>query len=98
MRTEVLDFLKSHQSKTPSSFVEDAQWRQENAEWLAWSRQVALKLIDYMQENNLTRSDIADKLGVSHQYVSKILSGLQNFSFKTIAEIQQKLNIQLFSF
>ena len=46
-----------------------------------------------MQENGLTRSDIANKLGVTPQYVSKILSGSTNFSFKSIAEIERKLGI-----
>ncbi|MCE9260202.1 helix-turn-helix domain-containing protein [Bacteroides fragilis] len=38
---------------------------------------------------------MAERLGVSPQYISKILSGKVNFSFKTIAELEQKLNIKL---
>lgn len=52
-----------------------------------------MKIVDYMQENGLSRSDIAAKLGVSPQYVSRILSGKTNFSFKSIAEIERKLGI-----
>ena len=47
-----------------------------------------------MQQNHLTRANIAEKLGVSPQYVSKILSGTVNFSFKTVAEIETKLGIE----
>ena len=61
--------------------------------WLKWSRSIALSIVDYMQENGLSRSDIANKLGVSPQYVSRILSGSTNFSFKSIAEIERKLGI-----
>jgi antitoxin component HigA of HigAB toxin-antitoxin module len=93
MRKKTLDFLEAHQSAKPSTFVEDAKWRQENETWLKWSRAVALSIIDYMQENGLTRSDIANKLGVSPQYVSRILSGNTNFSLKSVAEIEQKLGI-----
>ena len=46
-----------------------------------------------MQENNLSRADIAERLGCTPQYVSKILSGKTNFSFKTIAEIERRLGI-----
>ena len=53
--------------------------------WLRWSRGIALSIVDYMQANGLTRSDIANKLGVSPQYVSRILSGSNNFSFKSVA-------------
>ena len=87
MKEKTLNFLEAHLSDTPSTFVEDAKLRQENETWLRWSRRVALCIVDYMQENSLTRSDIAEKLGVSPQHVSRILSGNTNFSFKIIAEI-----------
>lgn len=93
MRQKTLDFLEAHQSDQPSTFTEDAKWRQENEVWLRWSRSIALSIVDYMQKNGLTRSDIANKLGVSPQYVSRILSGSTNFSFKSIAEIERKLGI-----
>jgi ribosome-binding protein aMBF1 (putative translation factor) len=93
MRKKTLDFLEAHQSDKPSTFTEDAKRRQENEAWLRWSRGIALAIVDYMQENGLTRSDIANKLGVSPQYVSKILSGTTNFSFKSVAEIERKLGI-----
>lgn len=93
MASEVLNFLESHQSETSSRFTENAQWRKENASWLRWSRQVALAIIDYMQENGLKRADLAKRLGVSPQYVSKLLSGTENLSFKSIANIEEKLGI-----
>lgn len=93
MRKKTLDFLEAHQSDLPSTFCEDAKWRQENEVWLRWSRRIALSIVDYMQKYGLTRSDIANKLGVTPQYVSKILSGNTNFSFKSVAEIESKLGI-----
>ena len=57
-----------------------------------------MSIVDYMQENGLSRSDIAAKLGVSPQYVSRILSGNTNFSFKSIAEIEGKLGISCMKF
>lgn len=93
MRQKTIQFLEAHQSDKPSTFAEDAKWRQENEVWLRWSRGIALSIVDYMQENGLSRSDIADRLGVSPQYVSRILSGSTNFSFKSIAEIERKLGI-----
>ena len=66
---------------------------QENASWLRRSRRVAYAIMDYMQDNGLSRNDVAEKLGVSPQYVSKILSGKVNFSFKTISEIEEGLGV-----
>ncbi len=93
MANEALKFLEAHQSETPSRFTENAQWRKENAGWLRWSRQVALAIIDYMQENGMKRADLAKKLGVSPQYVSRLLSGTENLSFKSIANIEEKLGV-----
>ncbi len=93
MKKKTLDFLENHQSNKPSTFTEDAKWRQGNEVWLRWSRGIALSIVDYMQKNGLNRSDIANKLGVTPQYVSKILSGSTNFSFKSVAEIERKLGI-----
>lgn len=93
MKQKTLEFLEAHQSEKPSTFAEDAKWREKNEVWLKWSQSIALSIVDYMQANNLSRSDIAIKLGVSPQYVSRILSGHTNFSFKSIAEIEKKLGI-----
>lgn len=93
MRQKTLNFLEANRSKQPSTFIEDAKWRQENEVWRKWSRGIAMSIVDYMQANNLSRSDVAERLGVSPQYVSRILSGNTNFSFKSVAEIERKLGI-----
>lgn len=58
-------------------------------------RSVALSLIEYMESNGLNRNGLAERLGVFPQYISKILSGRVNFSFKSIAEMERKLCIKL---
>lgn len=93
MKSKVIKFLEEHQSESSSNFVEDANWRKENANWLRWSRQVAVLLIGYMQDNGIKRTDLATRLGVSPQYVSRLLSGKENLSFKSIANIEDKLGI-----
>jgi ribosome-binding protein aMBF1 (putative translation factor) len=96
MKSKAVQFLETHQSGESSSFEADALWRQQNASWLRRSRNVALAIVDYMQNNGLSRSDLAERLSVSPQYVSKILSGKVNFSLKSIAEIEEKLGIECF--
>ena len=95
MKEKTLKFLEKNLSSEPSTFAEEAKWRQENEVWLKWSQGIATKIIDYMQEHKLSRADIASRLGCSPQYVSKILSGHTNFSFKSIAEIEKCLNIRI---
>lgn len=93
MKEKTLNFLENNLSNEPSHFIQEAQWRQENEVWLKWSQGIAMRIIDYMQEHNLSRADVASRLGCTPQYVSKILSGRTNFSFKSIAEIEQRLGI-----
>ena len=95
MKEKTLKFLERNLRSKPSTFAEEAKWRQDHEVWLKWSQGIAMKIIDYMQEHNLSRADIASRLGCSPQYVSKILSGHTNISFKSIAEIEKCLNIQI---
>lgn len=93
MTSKALRFLEEHQSDTPSQFEEEARWRQENEIWLRMSRSVALTIVDYMQENQLSRAGMAKILNVSPQYLSRILSGTENFSLKSIAKIEAALGV-----
>ena len=82
MTSKAIKFLEEHQSETPSRFTEEAAWRKENEGWLRWSRQLAVTLIGYMQDNGLK---------------SKLLSGTENLSFKSVANIEEKLGITCFA-
>ena len=93
MTSKALKFLEEHLSDTPSQFEAEARWRQENEIWLRMSRSVALTIVDYMQENRLSRTEMAKVLGVSPQYLSRILSGTENFSIKSIAKIEVALGV-----
>ena len=93
MTNKAIDFLEEHKSSTPSRFEEEAKWRQENEIWLKMSRSVALAIVDYMQDNNLTRAEMAKVLSVSPQYLSRILSGRENLSIKSVAKIEMRLGV-----
>lgn len=94
---KAIKYLEAHQSETPSCFVEEASWRKENASWLRWSRQLAVALMGYMQEVGMKHADLAALFGVSPQDVNKPLSGIDNLSFKIIANIEDKLGITCFA-
>ena len=96
MKSKAIKFLEEHQSGDRSTFVDDAKWRQENASWLKQSQCVACTIMDYMQNHHLSRNDVAEKLRVSPQYVSRILSGKMNFTLKTISLIEERLGLELF--
>lgn len=96
MKSKVIQFLEENQSGERSTFVGDAKWRQENASWLKQSQRVACTIMEYMQNQHFSRNDVAEKLRVSPQYVSRILSGKMNFTLKTISLIEERLGLELF--
>ena len=51
----------------------------------------------YMQEVGMKHADLAARFGVSPQDVNKPLSGIDNLSFKIIANIEDKLGITCFA-
>ena len=61
----------------------------------------AIKFLEEHQSETPSRfaeeAHLAACLGVSPQYVSKLLSGTENLSFKSVANIEDKLGISCFA-
>lgn len=95
MKQTTLDYLEKHQSKTPSRWREDAEWRRENEAWLRHSQHIAVKLLMYMKREGLTQRALAERLGCTQQYVSRILKGTENLSLETITKLEQAMDTQL---
>ena len=72
-----------------------AEERRKNREWLTYSQDIALALHYYMREEGMTQRDLADKMGVSSVYVSKLLKGGENLTLETICKIQEVVDEQL---
>ena len=97
MRQKTLDFLEGHQSFTPTKWREVAEWRRKNRSWLRYSQKIALFLITYMKQGNLTQNDIAKRIGCTQQYVSKILKGTENLTIETISKIEEATGKKIMS-
>ena len=95
MKKETLEYLESHQSKSPSAWRSEAEWRRKNMAWLRHSQGIAIKILSFMKRENLTQSGFADRLGCSQQYVSKILKGTENMSLETLTKLEQILGVPL---
>ena len=94
---EVVAQLKRHQSTTPSRWREKAEWRLQNKSWLRHSQHIAMLMLDKMEKMNLTQKQLAEMMGCSQQYVSKVLKGEENLSLETMAKIEDCLNICIIS-
>jgi len=92
---EVIARLKQHQAPTPSKWRERAEWRQQNKSWLRHSQHIAMLMLDKMEEMNMTQKQLAEMMGCSQQYVSKVLKGQENLSLETMAKIEDCLDISI---
>lgn len=75
--------------------IEQIKWRVTNKIWLRESKQIAFKIMDKLDEINWTQKQLAEKLNVSPQQVSKIVKGNENLTLETITKIQDILEIPL---
>lgn len=96
MKQKTLDFLESHQSKTPSKWREEAEWRRANADWLCHSQRIAVQVLLKMREEHLTQKVLAERMNCSQQYISKILKGTENLSLEILTKLENALNINIF--
>lgn len=92
---EVITRLKEHQSTTPSKWKEKAEWSLQNKSWLRHSQRIAMKMLEKMDELGLTQKQLAEQMGCSQQYVSKVLKGRENLSLESISKIEDCLNISI---
>ncbi len=97
MRTanEIVSKLKEHQPSTPSKWHENAEWRMANKPWLRYSQQIAMMMLERMEERHMPQKQLSELMGCSQQYVSKVLKGQENLSLETLSKIERCLNLQI---
>ena len=85
--------------KTQSNYLQNAKFRIENKKWLSYSSNIALRVLAALEESEeMTQKSLAEKVGVSPQYINKVLKGQENLSLQTIAKLSEALNIELITF
>lgn len=67
----------------------------ENEDWLLLSIKIALKIRSQMEALGINQSELARRMSVSPAQVTKILSGRENLSLKTIAKVEAVLDRSL---
>jgi len=66
-----------------------------NRQMLKESRLIALKVLKRLDEINSTQKELAEKLEVSPQQISKIVKGRENLTLETIVKLQNVLKIPI---
>lgn len=92
---QIAQKLSKYKSSTPSKWREEAEFRLANKDWLRYSQHIAMMMLDKMEELGMTQKALAQKMGCSQQYVSKILKGKENLSIETLCKIEGALQLVL---
>jgi transcriptional regulator with XRE-family HTH domain len=90
-----LSRLKEVAKQASEKEREEAKFRAENRDWMLKSALIALEIHRYLRQNGMTQSQLAEKLGISPAMVTKLLSGKENLSLKTICGIERVIQFEL---
>lgn len=77
--------------------VEQNQFMRENMDWLRKSAKIALCVKRGLRVKGITQQELAFRMGVSPQYVGRILKGQENLTLAVIAKIEKALQVTIFS-
>lgn len=89
------------ESVKDTQWLKRAQWRKENQDWLDISFEIAVKIGAALSKNKKTgtypksQKELAEAMGVSPQYINKVLKGSENLQLETITKIQNILGVAL---
>lgn len=82
-------------SEEKSNTIQKLKERKKNRAMLRESQSIAFKVLMRLETLKWTQKKLAEKLEVTPQQVSKIISGKENLTLETIVKLQAVLDIPL---
>lgn len=82
-------------SKETSNTLQNLKERKKNRAMLRESQSIAFKVLMRLETLKWTQKKLAEKLEVTPQQVSKIISGKENLTLETLVKLQNVLEIPL---
>lgn len=93
--TSKTEFEKLLSTPGEEKWKESVTLRKANKDWLNLSADIALKVMDEMDKQGIKGNELAARMGVSPQQVSKILKGRENLKLETITKLNNALGVKL---
>lgn len=87
--------LRKYISRESSTWMEQSDFYEVNKDWLDKSALIAIKILDTLRSQSITQKTLAESIGVSPQYINKVVKGQENLSLETICKIERSLGISL---
>lgn len=95
MKTNRENFLALVSDEKDTYTLEKNQWRIANRQWLRVSYDIAFDILEKLDDLGWTQKDLAEKMGVSPQYVNKLVRGSENLTLETIVKLQTILDMPI---
>jgi len=83
------------ESDEPSNWKAEADYRRANRAWRRKSATIAFKVLEALRVQGLSQKDLAEKMEVSPQQISKIVKGHENLTLDTIVKLEMALGIKI---
>lgn len=92
---KIVEKLEKYASPTPCKWREVFEYMNANDSWLRYSQEIAMQMLDRMEELCINQNQLAERMGCSRQYISKVLKGRENLSLETLYKIEKALDISI---
>lgn len=78
-----------------SRWLENAKKHKESEKWSGRSTKIALNVLEILRQKNMSKQDLAERMQVSAQYISKIVKGQENLTLETISNLESALGVEM---
>lgn len=93
-KLDILNNISKPEGKN-ASWKKIAKWNQDHAESLEDFVIIATRIAQTLKARGMTQKELAGKLGVSPQALTRIMKGRQNLTLQSIRMIEEVLDISL---
>ena len=90
-KEKFLALVSAEETKT----IERAKARLAQKNYTKISNQIAFEILERLDELHWKQKDLAEKMGVTPQQVSKWVKGNENFTLETLGKLSDVLGIEL---
>lgn len=86
-------------SKDVSPWKERTIERRKNRDWTDRSNKIAIMILREIRKqkpiNGMTQKKLAEEMGVTPQYINKVVKGKENLTLETVSKFEEILGIRL---
>ena len=88
--------LKNISTFADRKLIEEIKYRNANRKELRTYKRLALEILLKLDEKRMTQKQLAEKLGVSAQYVNKLVKGNEKFGGEILVKLEEVLDMPIF--